>query len=184
MKNKFIDKCVEFNGISNKLYSKVDELSDKLILRDLSNYFEKDFKNGFNTLDGCNYVNEIRVDDGIFTICNKITETYKGYRLHFKDEFNLPHLGFYYKGEVISPHINNEPGELIKKYNDSELSEIIVEIDKRITLIQKDLSEIQVAEPDTFSFFYREYNGMFDGHEFYKNFTDVIEDFKIMQDKK
>ncbi len=177
----FLEKCKVLNHVSNTLYEEVDKLAEKLIQLDLEDMLGQDINSGFNSISGDRPFEEINLDGTVFNLVNKRKLRYKAYVLHFKREFALPYLGFKYKGEIISPHIEGQPEMLLSQYNKFELDEITIQIEKRITQIRQDLSYIAgIQSYREVKFYYRNYGGLFDGEQVFKDLKEVINDYQSL----
>jgi len=178
---KFTERANVFKEISNTLYKMIDELGERIIILDLSDELGITLKSGYNTINNSELFREIRVDGCVFNLIHKIKGKYKAYVLHFEKEYNLPYLGFKYKKEIISPHIDGQVPEILRKYSDQEIAEILIEVDKRIDAINKDISYLNSGiDLKEHKFYYKNYDGMFDGAEQFNELKSVIKNFESL----
>lgn len=184
IRDKFINRSNAFKEISNTLYKITDELGERIIIQDLSDELGITLKSGFNKIVDSELVDEIRVEGCVFNLMQKSKGIYKAYVLHFEKEYNLPYLGFMYKKEIVSPHIEGQAQEILMKYNAQEISEILDEVEKRINAINSDISYLNSGtDLKEHRFYYRNYNGMFDGEEHFNDLKEVFENFKFLVEK-
>ncbi|BEP29201.1 hypothetical protein [Helicovermis profundi] len=177
MKKEFIKSCKVLENMSTELYTKLDSVGEKLIVKDLSKCFSKDIKKGYTIVTN-DVVEEVSVNGSIFTLINKKNEVYKGYNLFFNKKFNMLHLGFLYNGDIVSPHIEGEAEELVKKYNEKELFEILKVVIKLSNLIKLDVKYLDSLDDiDELDFVYKNYNGLFEGKEIFNGIEAVIKDY-------
>jgi len=178
---KFTERANVFKEMSNRLYEMVDELGEKIIILDLSDELGITLKSGYNTINNNELFEEIRVEGLVFNLMHKSNGKYKAYVLHFEKEYSLPYLGFMYKKEIVSPHIEGQVPEILRKYNDQEINEILIEVDKRIDAITEDISYLNSGiNLREHKFYYRNYDGMFDGSERFNDLKAVIKDFESL----
>lgn len=104
---------------------------------------------------------------------------FPSYVVYTKKEYHTVGLGLIYKNELISPHMDFCIEDIIKKYNDVELSEINKLIDDNIKKIDNDIDYLNAnKEIHTHEHYYGEYNKGFDSRYRYETILDVINDFK------
>lgn len=178
---KFTERANVFREVSNKLYEMIDELAEKILIQNLSNEIGITLNRGYNKINNSELLEEIHINGSIFNLINKKKKQYKAYVLHFEKEYNLPYLGFMYKKEIVSPHIEGQISEILKKYNDQEIADILIEVDKRIAAITKDIdylnSDIDLKEH---KFYFKNYDGMFEGSEQFNDLKDVFKNFESL----
>lgn len=178
---KFTERANVFREMSNTLYQMIDELAEKILIQNLSNKIGTTLNRGYNKISNSELLEEIHIDGSIFNLINKKKEKYKAYVLHFEKEYNLSYLGFMYKKEVVSPHIEGQISEILKKYNNQEIADILIEVDKRIVEIIKDTnylnSDIDLKEH---KFYFKNYDGMFDGLEQFNDLKAVFKNFESL----
>lgn len=178
---KFTERANVFKEISNTLYKMIDELGERIIVLDLSDELGITLKSGYTTINNSELFKEIRVEGCVFNLMHKSKDKYKAYVLYFEKEYNLPYLGFMYKKEIVSPHIVEQVPEILRKYSDQEIAEILIEVDKRIDAINKDISYLNSGiDLKEHKFFYRNYDGMFDGTERFNDLKSVIKNFESL----
>ncbi len=177
---KFTERANVFKEISNTLNQMINELGEKIIILDLSDELGITLRSGNNPISKSELFEEIRIDGCVFNLMHKSKGKYKAYVLHFENEYNLPYLGFMYKKEIVSPHIEGQVSEILSKYNDQEIEEILIEVDKRINAINEDISYLNLVNLREHKFYYRNYNGLFDGSERFNDLKSVIMDFKAL----
>lgn len=182
IRDSFKESASIFKKRSDMLYQMVDDLRDRLIIWDLSNNLGIPLKKGFNVIPNSDIFEEIQIGDGVFNFINKSKNKYKAYVLHLEKAYNLPYLGFKYKNEIVSPHMESQVDGILSKYDDKELSEILEQVRKRIDAINKDIGYLEsLDEISEEKFFYRNYDGMFDGAERFDNLEAVLNDFKLFK---
>ena len=178
---KFTERANVFKEISNTLYKIIDELGERIIIHDLSDELGITLNSRFNTSVDSELFDEIRVEGCVFNLMQKSKGIYKAYVLHFEKGYNLPYLGFMYKKEIVSPHIEGQVQEILKKYNIQEISEILIEVEKGIDAINKDISYLNSGIGlREHKFCYRNYDGMFDGEEQFTDFKAVFKNFETL----
>lgn len=178
---KFTERANVFKEISNRLYAMLDELGERIIILDLSDELGIPLKSGYNTINNKELFEEICIEGRVFNLMHKSNGKYKAYVLHFEKEYNLPYLGFMYKKEIVSPHIEGQVPKILTKYNDHEINEILIEVEKRIDAITEDISYLNlVVDLREHKFYYRNYDGMFDGAERFNDLKSVIKDFESL----
>lgn len=178
---KFTERANVFMEMSNTLYKMVDELGEGIIILDLSDELGMTLKSGYNTINDSELFEEIRVEGCVFNLMHKSKDKYKAYVLHFEKEYNLPYLGFMYKKEIVSPHMDGQVNEILSKYSDQEIAEILIEVDKRIDAINKDISYLNSGiDLKEHKFYYRNYDGMFDGAVRFNDLKSLIKDYKSL----
>ena len=182
IKNMLEKRASVFQESSNNLYRVLDDLGERLIILDLSDKFGVTLKSGLNTLEHSEIVEEVRIEGCIFNLINRSKGEYKAYVLYFDKPYNIPYLGFMYKGEIVSPHIDGQISQILEKYNDRDLSELLFEVDKRIDAIDKDLIYLNsINELGEHKFYYRNYDGIVEGQERFDDIDDVIKNFRYIQ---
>lgn len=178
---KFTERANVFKELSKTLYKMIDELGERIIILDLSEELGIPLKSGSNTISNSEIFEEIRVEGCVFNLMHKSKGKYKAYVLHFEKEYNLPYLGFIYEKEIVSPHIEGQVPEILRKFNDQEIGEILIEVDKRIDATNKDISYLNSGiNLKEHKFYYRNYDGMFDGSERFNDLRSVISNFESL----
>lgn len=178
---RFTERANVFKEISNTLYKMIDELGEKILILNLSDELGITLNRGFNTINNSELFEEIRIEGRVFNLMNKNKNKYKAYVLHFEKEYNLPYLGFMYKNEIVSPHIEGQIPQILRKYNDQEIAEILIEVDKRIDAISKDINYLNSGmDLKEHRFYYRNYDGMFDGSERFNDLRSVLKNFESL----
>jgi hypothetical protein len=179
MKERLIEKSKILQNLSTTLYQLIDELSERIIILDLADKLGVIIDSGNNIIVDSDLVKEIRVQGTTFNLINKDKSVYKAYMLHFDREYNVPHLGFMYNKEIISLHIKHEENIIINKYNDIELNEILIMVEERIKAMSEDIEYLKSnADLKGHKFYYRNYDGMFEGVERFSNLESVFEDYE------
>ncbi|MHC1694879.1 MAG: hypothetical protein AB9835_06355 [Eubacteriales bacterium] len=176
----FKDKSYTYGENCDVLYKKADDLKDRLIILELSLILKKTLKVGFNVITDSILFDEIEIGQGVFNIMNKTKRKYKAYVLHLEKEYNFPYLGFRYKNEIITPHMESQIENIIKKYNNIELEEILMQIEKRNDAVIKDIEYLDtINDISEQKYFFKNYAGMFDGDEMFNNINQVFDDYKL-----
>ena len=179
MREIFRSKCKllsERLAILNKL---LVELKQQIILDDLSSELNTQVKVGRHFCSATSWLEEIDVEGESFDLINKSEEKYYSYVIYTKKEYHTVGLGLIYKNELIAPHMDFCIEDIIKKYNDVELSEINKLIDDNIKKIDIDIDYLNShKEIHAHEHYYGEYNKGFDSRYRYETILDVINDFK------
>ncbi|MCT4594199.1 MAG: hypothetical protein N4A57_08030 [Anaeromicrobium sp.] len=184
MKKNFAQRCDVFKKRSDILYQLVDDLSERIIISDLTKALGGSIQKGDNLISNAKF-EEIRIEGSTFNLMNRSKSIYKAYVLHLEKEYNFPYLGFKYKGEIVSPHIEGQADKLIEKYSEAELVEIVNEIETRIEAINNDIEYLKAnTDLNNHKFYYRNYDGLFDGNEKYIDLKSVFNDYELLINSK
>lgn len=180
-KDDFKSKCSQLQSCLKELNTALYDIKEKIIIRDLEGYFhdKKDIKltRGSNCIN-ISEIDEIIIEGENFNIINTKSEKYFGFVITLKKEFCTNGLGFEYKDDVISPHMDFQVDSILNKYNNDELIEIVDIIDSKISIIKSDIEYTQTHKDlDSYKYYYGEYNKGFSSNMRFNNINEVMKEF-------
>ena len=179
MSNEFKSKCKLFSERLGVLNNLLVELKQQIILQDLSTALGTQIKSGRHLISSFDWLEEIDVGDESFNLINKSENKYWSYVVYTKRPYHTVGLGFMYKNEVVSPHMEFEVGRIIAKYSDEELDEISMLMDETMNNIKQDIDFLKSnSDAKMHEHYYGEYNKGFESHYRYETISDVFEDYK------
>jgi hypothetical protein len=179
MSKDFRSKCKLFSERLDVLNNLLTELKQQIILQDLSIFLDTQVQRGRHLISDFDWLEEIDIGGDSFNLINKSKNKYYSYVVYTKRPYHTIGLGFMYKKEVVSPHMEFEVERIIAKYSDEELEEISVLMDEAMDNINQDIdflssnSDIQIHEH-----YYGEYNKGFESRFRYETISDVVDDYK------
>ena len=175
----FKRKCELFSEQVKILNALLAEFKQKIIVQDLSSVLNAQVKTGRNKISDIDWLEETDINGDTFNLINKTEKKYYAYVVYTKKSYHTIGLGFLYKKELVSPHIESEVGRIIAKYKSDELDEISLLIDEHINCIKKDIEFLR-SNPDiqTHEYFYGEYDKGFESQYRYETIAEVVEDYK------
>ncbi len=163
-------------GILNDL---LERLKQQIILEDLSNELGIQVKAGRQQIDGFDWIEEIDIKGEVFTLINKTKNKYNSYVVYTKKDYHTIGLGLLYNNELISPHMDFQVENIIKKYSEVELDEISKLIDEAIVNINQDIDYLNVNfGTERHEHYYGEYNKGFESKYHYESILSVFADYK------
>lgn len=182
--NQFKEKACLLQNKVHKLYSLLEDLKENIIKNDLASALSKiqALKKGTNLIDCYDWIEEVIIDGELFNFIDRKSEKYKAYVAYTEREYNTLGLGFMYKNDIVSPHIEGQIDNIIYKYKENELEEIMCLIDKRLISIGEDIDYLEKNKNiKIHKHYYRNYSsGGFEGGEKFMTIIDVINDFKSL----
>ncbi len=177
IREKFKAQANIYSDLCAKLYEQAEILGEKILFDDIYQKYEVNTHHGVNAVN-LHCLSEIIIEGRNISLNCKEMKKYKTYVLYFEKEFNFPYLGFTYKDDIISPHHKDSIGLILNKYSDEDLVEITQEINDRMQLVNDDLLYIKSHESiSDYKYYYKNYNGLFEGEFKFGNFDKVIEDY-------
>ena len=179
MSEKFRRKCQSLIGQLDILNKLLTELKQQIILQELAIELDTQVKAGRHLISGFDWLEEIDLEADTFTLINKSKEKYCAYVIYTEKEYHTIGLGFLYKNELISPHMDAHIEKIIANYNDTELDEITILIDDAINNISNDIDYLNAnSDIGIHEHYYGEYNKGFPSRYRYETISDVINDYK------
>ena len=179
MREEFRSKCKEFKERWDVLNSMLEQWKQQLMLHDLSTVFETTIKQGRQTIDGFDWIEEIYTDGDTFTLLNKAKDKYRAYVIYTQKGYHAGGLGLMYKKEIISPQLESEVEGLISKHNEKDLGEMIELMDQIIKDINQDIEFLQSdSNAEKYEHYYGEYNKGLDSWERYETISEVLDDYR------
>ncbi len=176
--NKLKERCEVLQKSHDELGDLLSNLSEEILINDLSTEFRHNLANGINKGILKYGIDEIKIEGFIFNLVKRETETYKAYKLHFNKDYNYDYLGFSYKDKWIAPHIKGQAKQIIGEFSSTdELKEILEIIEKKIFDTNNDINSIVLEDRLQHKYIYRNYDGMFEGNEVFNHIGEVVEDF-------
>lgn len=178
----------QFKGKSYLLKERLHELND--LLYNMQQEFIKHdlvvelvsstiLNNGSNKLTSYDWIDEVIINGKVFTLINKAKQSYKGYEVYTKKDYNIIGLGFKYKKDIVSPHISLGVDKILEKYNEQEILEITQLIERELIKIEEDINYLnQNKNINLHKYYYKNYDGLFEGDRTFQTISDVIADFK------
>lgn len=179
MSKEFRSKCKLFSERLEVLNNLLTELKQQIILQDLSTVLNAQVKIGRHLISGFDWLEEIDVGGDSFNLINKSENKDCSYVVYTKKTYHTVGLGFLYKKEVVSPHMEFEVGRIIAKYSDEELEEISVLMDETMNKINQDIDFLRSnSGAQMHEHYYGEYNKGFESQYQYETISDVVNDYK------
>ena len=179
---QFKSKCQILRANYLEINRQLCDLKELYIRHTLSQSIGYTIAKGLNKVN-LDWVEEISVESEVVQFINREKQKYKSYVAYLKKEYYTIGLGIIYKKELISPHMEYAVDDIIRKYNEQELSEILNLIDEYLMFIDKDIKFLQNnSELDKHEFYFRNYeSGGFEGNELYATLNDVIANYKSIK---
>lgn len=179
MTTNFREKCKLFRERLDILNNLLIDLKQRIILQDLSTELGTPIKLGRHLISGVDWLEEIDVGGESFNLINTLEKKYCAYVVYTKKQYHTVGLGFLYKNEVVSPHMEFSVDSIIAKYNDVELDEILKLMDETMKNINQDIDFLNSnSEIEKHEHYYGEYNSGFESHYRYETISDVVDDYK------
>lgn len=179
MNENFRSKCKSLSERLDILNKLLTELKQQIIIRELSIELDAQIEVGRHLFSDIDWLEETVVRGESFTLINKSEEKSFSYVIYTKKEYHTMGLGFIYKKDIVTPHMDFCVEEIISKYSNIELNEIIKLIDEAMANINHDIEYLNSnSDICTHEHYYGEYNKGFDSHYRFETISDVIDDYK------
>lgn len=181
-KDEFKTKCNSLQTYLKELNRHLDNIKERIIIRDLEEYFKSNEKDVILSA-GSNVINiddieEITICGEICNIINKRKNKYFGFVTILDKDFCTIGLGFMYKGNIIAPHsdLDFAVDNILSEYNANEIQEISDIIDDKIARIKMDIEYIKTHKDlNCYKYHYGEYNKGFLSDIKFDTVNEVIE---------
>lgn len=164
-----------------KINSILSKLKEDFIISNLNRELGVNIVSGKNKVS-LGWVEEISIDGEVFQFINRFKQKYKSYVCYIKQDYHVIGLGFKYKNDIVSPHMDFAVDTIISKYSEQELSEIITIMDEYLIKMNEDIS-ILLSHTDVsqHEFYFRNYeSGGFEGDEYFETINETIKNYKSL----
>lgn len=126
---------------------------------------------------------EIMVADGSFTLMSASKQNNYAFSVHTNQDNNLMHIGITYKHDVIAPHMRGAIEDILDRYEENELNEILTLINEAIENLSGVVKWMEAHTSSTdYSCYFMDYNKGFDSENTYQDMEEIFQKFKLSPD--